>query len=210
MTQVSSALTSACTLHAAETKQMTGRNPRTLTHADIAKLIENEYQGLRRLILRQARDVQIASDILNEAVRITWEKWLLGKVTRPHEMAGYIFQVAVNLLRNHRRAAVERADRRADPQALETMACVQQPHDAMFEDRIAKKVRAMLGSMSSVRDRTLLVRFYLNEEDKESICLDMGLTPQQFAKVLHRARLRLRQLLEANGLKGIDLPGLAD
>ena len=103
---------------------------------------------------------------------------------------------------------MERPDRRVDPQVIDDIASAEQPQDAMFEDRIAQKVREILASMDSLRDRTLLVRFYLNEEDKEHICRDLGLTSTQFVKVLHRARSRLRNLLEANGLSSGDLNGL--
>jgi RNA polymerase sigma-70 factor (ECF subfamily) len=66
-------------------------------------------------------------------------------------------------------------------------------------------VKDIIRGMGSQRDRTILVRFYLNEEDKEIICRDLKLTPMQFARVLHRARGRLRQLLESQGFKGSDL-----
>jgi len=48
------------------------------------------------------------------------------------------------------------------------------------------------------------VRFYLDEEDRETICREMALTPAQFARVIHRARGRLRQLMEAEGMKSSD------
>lgn len=182
-----------------------GTIPRVqLTRADVCQLIERDYQGLRRLILRQTGDIHVASDILNEAVCITWEKWRDGKLARPEEIGGYIFQVAVNLLRNRRRIVVERSDRRADPQILETIAA-EQPQDQAFETRLAATVRDIIASMDSTRDRLVLVRFYLNEEDKDAICKDLGLSASQFAKILHRARSRLRELFEAQGLKGTDL-----
>ncbi|HEY2591447.1 MAG TPA: hypothetical protein VGI35_07635, partial [Steroidobacteraceae bacterium] len=58
--------------------------------------------------------------------------------------------------------------------------------------------------MGSERDRGVLVRFYLEEDDKETICRDLQLTPLQFDKVLHRARRRLRTLLEASGARRSD------
>src|SRR6185436_5403273 len=54
------------------------------------------------------------------------------------------------------------------------------------------------------RDREILVRFYLQEEEKEAICRDLALAPDQFDKVLHRARARLKELLEASGLQRSD------
>ena len=176
-----------------------------LSRAEIAKLIEAQYQGLKRLIFRQTGDVNVAADVLNEAVCVTWEKLLEGKLSQPEAAGGYIFQVAVNLLRNRRRVIAERADRRADPELLNSIECAASSPDAAFEAATAAKVREILASMGSARDRQALVRFYLDEEDPQAICRDLGLTGSQFTKVLHRARTRLRALLEAQGLKLSDL-----
>jgi len=176
--------------------------------AQVEALIAREYAGLRLLIFRRARDLNVASDLLNEAVCTTWEKWLAGQVAHPEQIAGYVFQVAMNLLRNHRRAMVERPDKRAEVKELDELPMDESPDDRGVEDRLAHRVKRLLQGMSSQRDRTILVRFYLNEEDREIICRDMKLTPAQFARVIHRARGRLRQLLEAEGLKGSDLYSL--
>jgi RNA polymerase sigma-70 factor, ECF subfamily len=175
-----------------------------LTRTDLASLIEREYPGLRRLIYRQTGDIHVASDVLNDAVCITCEKWRDGKLARPSEVGGYIYQVAVNLLRNRRRIVVERADRRADPEVLDLLSSDAQSQDELFELKVAAQVRDLIRSMDSHRDRVVLVRFYLDEEDKEVICRDLGLTSNQFVKILHRARSRLRQLLEARGLTRTD------
>jgi len=49
---------------------------------------------------------------------------------------------------------------------------------------------------------------FRSEEDKETICRDLGLTPLQFDKILHRARGRLRKLLESGGLGRSELLSL--
>lgn len=175
------------------------------TAADVGKLIEREYQGLRRLIQRQTRDAHVAAELLNEAACVAWDKWRKGKIARPAEIGGYIYQVAVFLLRNRRRVVVERPDRRADSQVLESMAAAERSADEMFDTQLAARVRQIIDSMDSHRDRLVLVRFYLNEEDKEDICRDLGLSSSQFIKILHRARTRLRRLMESQGLKGTDL-----
>jgi RNA polymerase sigma-70 factor (ECF subfamily) len=43
------------------------------------------------------------------------------------------------------------------------------------------------------RDRDILLRFYIAEEDKERISADFGLSSLQFNRVLHRARERYRE-----------------
>jgi|GEM_PF-2451175 len=174
-----------------------------LERSDIEALIGREYHGLRLLLTRRVGNAHVAADLLNDAICTTWEKWQAGRIERPEQIVGYIFQVALNLLRNHRRAAAERPERRASPKVLEDLA--QEPPDEGVQEHIAARVRRLLLDLSSPRDRVLLVRFYLNEEEGEAICRDMNLTPQQFARVLHRARGRLRALVEAHGISRSDL-----
>ena len=178
-----------------------------LNRSQVEALIAKEYAGLRVLIFRRARDLNVAADLLNDAVCTTWEKWLAGQIAHPEQIAGYVFQVAMNLLRNHRRAMAERPDKRAEVRALDDLP-MDESETQGVEDGLARRVKRLLQGMSSQRDRTVLVRFYLNEEDREIICREMKLTPAQFARVIHRARGRLRQLMEAAGLKGSDLYSL--
>jgi RNA polymerase sigma-70 factor (ECF subfamily) len=172
--------------------------------AEIEALIAREYVGLRLHLTRRTGDAHVAADLLNEAICTTWEKWAAGRIARPQQIVGYIFQVALNLLRNHRRLVSERPEKRVDVTACEGLASAAATDDAV-ETHIAARVKELIRGMGSVRDRTILVRFYLDEEDRETICRDLQITPAQFAKVLHRARTRLRTLLESDGLKRSDL-----
>jgi RNA polymerase sigma-70 factor, ECF subfamily len=171
-----------------------------LSQSDVTTLIEQNYVGLRLLVSRRCRDPHVAADLLNEAVVTTWAKWQAGKIERPEQIAGYVLQVTMNLLRNHRRAIAERPEKRADAAKLQELASDGEPGDEAIEREIASQVKNVIRGMSSQRDRAILVRFYLDEEDKETICQDMGLSPLQFDKILHRARGRLRKLLESGGL----------
>jgi RNA polymerase sigma-70 factor (ECF subfamily) len=179
-----------------------------LCEADVGALIEKNYVGLRLLVARRCRDPQVGADLLNEAVCTTWAKWQAGKIERPEQIAGYVLQVTMNLLRNHRRAIGERPEKRADAARLQELASDAEPADETMEREIAAQVKNVIRGMSSQRDRAILVRFYLDEEDKEVICRDLGLSPLQFDKILHRARGRLRKLLESGGLGRTDLLSL--
>jgi RNA polymerase sigma-70 factor (ECF subfamily) len=176
-----------------------------LSQAAVAALIEQNYVGLRLLVARRCHDPNVAADLLNDAVVTTWAKWQAGKIERPEQIAGYVLQVTMNLLRNHRRAIAERPEKRADADRLQELAGEGDPGDETIERAIAAQVKNVIREMSSQRDRAILVRFYLDEEEKESICRDLGLSPLQFDKILHRARGRLRKLLESGGLGRQDL-----
>ena len=49
--------------------------------------------------------------------------------------------------------------------------------------------------VAELRDRQVLVRYYLRDEDKATLCHDLGLSDEHFNRVLHRARERFRALL---------------
>jgi len=59
------------------------------------------------------------------------------------------------------------------------------------------------------RDRDLLMRFYLHDEDKALICRELNLSEEHFNRVIFRARNRFRELLEHRGYWKADLLSLA-
>jgi len=181
-----------------------GATTAQMTKAAIEALIRENYAGLRLLIARRTGDPDVAADLLGEAICIAWEKWQAGRIERPEQIAGYIFQVAINLLRNHRRTVAGRPGARADSSQLEVIADESAARDDWSERQMAARVKRIVTAMNTPRDREILTRFYLQEEDKESICRDLHLDAAQFDKVLHRARGRLKSLLEAQGLKKSD------
>jgi RNA polymerase sigma-70 factor (ECF subfamily) len=178
---------------------------RGLERAAIESLIAQQYTGLRLLILRRTGDAEVAADLLNEAACTTWEKWQAGLIHRPEEIGGYIFQVAMNLLRNHRRSIAERSDRRAASEVLDSLPDSTEATDRWVDKKIALQVRRILQELRTPRDREILTRFYLDDQDKEAICRDLSLDADQFDKVLHRARGRLKELIELHGLRRSDL-----
>jgi RNA polymerase sigma-70 factor (ECF subfamily) len=50
--------------------------------------------------------------------------------------------------------------------------------------------------MPSERDRTVLSRFYIADDDKDRICEELGLSSLHFNQVLFRARERFKKLIE--------------
>jgi DNA-directed RNA polymerase specialized sigma24 family protein len=71
--------------------------------------------------------------------------------------------------------------------------------------RVALNHLRMLDEMPAERDREILVRFYLNDEDKEQICRDLRLSEEHFNRVIFRARNRFRELVEHRGFWKADL-----
>jgi len=126
----------------------------------------------------------------------------LGRLLKPESAAGYVFKVSMNLLLNYQRHTDNRADLRADIDVLDSIAA----HDADGAEiaQIRSMTKLAIESLPSLRDREVIRRFYLKEEDKQAICDELGLTALQFTQVMSRARQRMKQVFESQGLKSGD------
>ena len=167
-----------------------------------------DYPGLRALILRRVHDPDVAADILQDAAVTTLEKLRNGEIAHPENVGGYLYRVALNHLRNHRRkdrtalSSADGLDELRESEDDPEWTCVGRP-------QWANAARNMLEEMPAARDRDLLVRFYLNDEAKEQICQDLRLSTEHFNRVIFRARNRFRELLEQRGIWKADLLSIA-
>jgi RNA polymerase sigma-70 factor, ECF subfamily len=170
--------------------------------------VYRDYPGLRALILRRVRDPELAADILQDAAVTTLEKLRSGGIAHPENVGGYLYRVALNHLRNHRRK-----DRTAvsSPDALDELRDVESDPEweRVGRPQWAAAARRVLEEMPTARDRELLVRFYLDDEEKEQICQELHLSPEHFNRVIFRARNRFRALLEQRGFWKADLLAIA-
>jgi RNA polymerase sigma-70 factor, ECF subfamily len=166
--------------------------------------VYRDFPGLRALILRRVRDPEVAADILQDAAVTTLEKLRSGEIAHPENLGGYLYRVALNHLRNHRRK-----DRSAISSA-DGLDEIPSPDSADGGEDIGSRqwaiaARRMLEEMPVARDREILIRFYLDDLGKEAICHELRLSEDHFNRVIFRARNRFRELLEHRGFRKSDL-----
>ncbi len=174
--------------------------------AQIARLITTKYSGLVSLVYRRTRNRELASDLVNEAIAIALEHAKAGRLTQPERIGGYVFRVSMNLLRNQSRNFDNREDMRSSTEVMELLSACDS--DGIEAAQVQKTTLRVLKSLPSARDREVIKRFYLDEEDKQAICKELGLTALQFTQVMSRARQRMRTLFESEGLTRSDLLSL--
>jgi RNA polymerase sigma-70 factor (ECF subfamily) len=172
------------------------------SHAKISDLIKKQYSGLLTLVRRKLKDRELATDLVNEAIVITLEHARLGRLTNIESIGGYVFKVSMNLLRNYERNIDNRIDLRVNGGVMESLA--KYDSDDLEADQIRNKTQQLIELLSSPRDREVIKRFYLDEDDKQIICNELSLTPLQFTQVMSRARQRMKQIFESQGLKHAD------
>jgi DNA-directed RNA polymerase specialized sigma24 family protein len=113
----------------------------------------------------------------------------------PERLAGFLRRTAMNLVRNEVRRSVRR---RTDPDdAIERAPdAAAGPMLRAVREQTGVLARRLLDEMEHSRDREILNRYYVLDEDKAAICADLELSSLHFNRVLYRARRRFRELLE--------------
>lgn len=159
-------------------------------------LVTRYGPGLHYLLKERTRDSELALDIRQDALRVVIEKLRAGTLEQPERLAGYLRGVALKLCGAHRRKEVRRATT-ADLDAIEAVADDRaDPSEQVSEEQLKRAVRELLNELSTPRDRDILTRVYLLEQDKDAICAALGVDSLHFNRVLFRAKQRFRELVE--------------
>lgn len=159
-------------------------------------VLQELRDGLLYLIRRKTDDRALADDLCNEAIRIVLDRVRRRRLDDPSKVAAYLAQTARNLLKAHRRKDLRRRTVTGVQKIIEEFPDPIGDASISLHARVhARAVKAVLRGMPVQRDRILLVRFYLENEDKTSICHDLQLTPEHFDRVMCRARERFRKRL---------------
>jgi RNA polymerase sigma-70 factor, ECF subfamily len=157
------------------------------------ELIERYSRGVSIIVGRIARDFALVDDLCQETFRLVLEKVRGGELREPERLSGFVCGVARNL-------AIEQVRQPQRMQPLEAGSPLTDPKRDPLDELLAqeqiKAVRQVLQEMKELRDREILRRFYLMEEEKDSLCAVFGISSLHFNRVLYRARERFRELYE--------------
>jgi RNA polymerase sigma-70 factor (ECF subfamily) len=157
---------------------------------------------LHFMLKQRTRDSELALDVRQEALRIVIEKLRAGTLEQPERLGGYLRGVALKLCGAQRRKESRRATT-ADSDAIETVADDRaDPAQHVSDEQLRRAVRDLLAELSTPRDRDILTRVYLLEEDKDAICAALDIDSLHFNRVLFRAKQRFRELLERAEQRG--------
>jgi RNA polymerase sigma-70 factor (ECF subfamily) len=167
------------------------------------ELVRRYARGISVIIARAGCDRGMIEDVCQDTLRITIERVRRGDVREPDRLSGFIASLARNLVIEHFRGIRKRDHRllleSSGASSTESSGQLQR----LLEEEQVQIVHRVLAEMSSERDRQILYRYYVAEEDKDRICADLGLTSLHFNRVLYRARERFRDLyLTATGRAG--------
>ena len=145
-----------------------------------------------RKIIHNATDIE---ELVQQTFMIAIEKIRRGAVDEPERVSGYICGIAGKLAMAHLQKT-----RLRNFTGIDEIAPVVDSNRGPFEQLLRKEeaeiVRQVIDELRMPRDREILIRYYLHEEEKESICASLSLTSVQFNRVIFRALERFKELYE--------------
>lgn len=151
-----------------------------------------------RFILARELPIEVVEDLYQEAFRILIERLRGSGLNEPEKLAAFLQGIVRRLILQYRRreARFVTGDGVVERFAVnETNA-----YDDASRGEELRLLSMALERLSVSRDREVLRRRYLRDEDKHTICEDLDLTPDQFDRVLYRARQRLRHAARSLGI----------
>ena len=172
-------------------------------HTAEQELVNKYWRSLYFILNRRANDPDLAADMAQETFIIVINKARKGQIENPTALSAFIRQIGVNLLiANFRKESRRKTDLSEDVH----VQCPDQSIDIqnkLNSEQIGKLVKQVMDELPTARDKDLLYRYFVYGQTKQVICEEFELTPAHFDRVLHRARNRLKQILELK--VGIDL-----
>ena len=177
-----------------------------------------QVQALRPQLLRfarhQLRNDAWAEDAVSETLLAAQEKPLAyqGAAQLKTWLIGILKHKVIDQIRRHRREISTTTDAdddadlddllfRADGHWRETPADWGQPAAALGQRQFFEVLEACVEHLPGQQGRIFLMREWL-ELDTDEICKETGVSATNLFVILHRARLRLRECLQARWFDG--------
>lgn len=160
-----------------------------------AALVRHYSRVVYYTLRRRLRDDATAHDLHQETFIAVLRRLRAGGLETAEALPGYVRQVALNLA-----TSVDRKEQRqqtfCDDETIGRMADASRSAlDELEETETVDLMRRSIDELTTPRDRDLLKRYFVAEQEKHRICDELGLSAEHFDRVLHRAKKRLAEIV---------------
>jgi len=164
-----------------------------------SEFVRRFERGVRALVRRHCRPGDpIVDDLVQDVLAGVIERLRVGAIHDSAALPGYVQAAAVYATTaEYRRRRPTQSD-----STIENLADGDSPTARLEATQLSTMLRTLLAEMPVARDREILARFYLDEQDKDDVCRALDIDPAHFHRVVFRARERFRTLLEQAGIGG--------
>jgi RNA polymerase sigma-70 factor (ECF subfamily) len=160
------------------------------------ELLESFGPAVRVLLEQRVGNRDLARDLYQDAFRVVLMRLRSPGLSVPENLASFVRHAAINVALVDRRKRFRRQRYEAPAREVESTADAGlNPLERLADDELRRAVRSLIRELPIARDRELLWRHYVLEQDKIELCAVFGLSTEHFDRVISRARQRLRDLL---------------
>lgn len=160
-----------------------------------SELVERYSTGIKLILLKRTGSQHLAMDLCQDTFIIALQKLRAGQIRKPGSLVAFLRQTAVNLSIEHYRKEKRYIHQEGGIISLQTA-----PRDRKAERIDHQHARTLLKGviqqLGQERDRDILHRFYLLDQDKTRICKLLELSAAHFDRVLYRAKKRMCEMIE--------------
>jgi len=161
------------------------------------ELVQRYSRGVAIIIGQSLADASAAADVYQETFRLALLKVRAGEVRDPDRLAGFVSGIARSLVIEHFRGAARLRARQEGEPDREFPSGEPSQLDQLLREERAALARRVLSELPSDRDRKVLYRFYIGDDEKGDICADLGISALHFNQVISRARQRYKKIYES-------------
>ena len=175
-----------------------------------SELVELYGHYIQLILLKRTGSVQLSDDLCQDTFVVALRKLRAGELKKPKSLLAFIRQIAVNISIRYFRQEKRYVHR--DDGTIALLVKFRDNKASRIDKQVTRmELDRLLEQLSVPRDREILRRYYLVDEDKEQIRRDLDLSSAQFDRVLYRARRRMFLLInKQKGLKAELCAGLYD
>lgn len=156
-------------------------------------LVAQYWRSLYFILTKRSQDPSLAEDIAQETFIAVVHNIRSGKLNNPEALGKYIRETGCNLLLAHYRKETRRNTSTDDQLCYTVPDNSPDIYRLMYSQQGLQLVLQLIKEMSQSRDVEVLLSFFLYGKGKSLICDELELSSDNFDRVLHRARERLKQ-----------------
>jgi len=163
------------------------------------EIYDQFYAKVRKFILALVKDEWVADDLIQETFLKIQNN--LKNLKDPSKLSSWIFRIAYNLCQDHfRQLKRSRKEERLDQEEMEDLkeALIQKESDVQKELEQRQMGECVQNQINLLPEslRTVLVLFDVMEFSHQEIAEILGITVKNVKVRLHRARKKLKPILE--------------
>jgi len=158
-------------------------------------LVQKYQRPLMEMLKYRTQDQVLAEDMLQDTLRIIIERLRGTGIKEPEKLSYFIQSTARNIVIAHFRKESCRGTQPNTDIVEQAIGSEKEQLQVVYNEELSIFIRNLLRKLSTPRDREILTRFYVWEQEKLQVCQAMELTVNAFDRVVSRARKRFKVIV---------------